>query len=282
MLSKSLLSDDPSELLGMLSVHGRSLHPSCLLLASCLGAAGTDACSLPAAEFGILLTLLRSEDEVVVGNAALCLGNCMEAPGAATSLWKTDVVQLLLRHAGGDAQKTAVQLNAGIALGKLCTAEPRYAVAPGQVAPVGHVAEGAGPTKTLNGGWASVPPRTPEGVVGALVLPEHAGVGPVAASLRGRGGGGLPAPAGAGKCFSDGALFHARMATVFPPAHSLLLRQLLTPLPTHPPASHFCLGPEHMGECPGRVMFSCWRKQKREGEWHVADHLASRGKGSGL
>lgn len=190
MLSKSLLSDDPSELLGMLSVHGRSLHPSCLLLASCLGAAGTDACSLPAAEFGILLTLLRSEDEVVVGNAALCLGNCMEAPGAATSLWKTDVVQLLLRHAGGDAQKTAVQLNAGIALGKLCTAEPRYAVAPGQVAPVGHVAEGAGPTKTLNGGWASVPPRTPEGVVGALVLPEHAGVGPVAASLRGRGGGG--------------------------------------------------------------------------------------------
>ncbi|XP_044113792.1 tetratricopeptide repeat protein 12 isoform X1 [Neovison vison] len=78
-------------------------------------------------KFGILLTLLRSEDEVVVGNAALCLGNCMEAPGAATSLWKTDVVQLLLRHAGGDAQKTAVQLNAGIALGKLCTAEPRFA-----------------------------------------------------------------------------------------------------------------------------------------------------------
>ncbi|XP_032212516.1 tetratricopeptide repeat protein 12 isoform X1 [Mustela erminea] len=78
-------------------------------------------------KFGILMSLLRSEDEVVVGNAALCLGNCMEVPGAAPSLLKTDVVQVLLRHAGGDAQKTAVQLNAGIALGKLCTAEPRFA-----------------------------------------------------------------------------------------------------------------------------------------------------------
>ncbi|XP_059036977.1 tetratricopeptide repeat protein 12 isoform X4 [Mustela lutreola] len=78
-------------------------------------------------KFGILMMLLRSEDEVVVGNAALCLGNCMEVPGAAPSLLKTDVVQVLLRHAGGDAQKTAVQLNAGIALGKLCTAEPRFA-----------------------------------------------------------------------------------------------------------------------------------------------------------
>uniref|UniRef100_A0A667H2N7 Tetratricopeptide repeat protein 12 n=1 Tax=Lynx canadensis TaxID=61383 RepID=A0A667H2N7_LYNCA len=77
-------------------------------------------------KFGILLRLLSSEDEIVVANAALCLGNCMEVPRAASSLLKTDVVQVLLRHAGGDAQKTAVQLNAGIALGKLCTAEPRF------------------------------------------------------------------------------------------------------------------------------------------------------------
>ncbi|GAB5577084.1 tetratricopeptide repeat protein 12 isoform X1 [Prionailurus iriomotensis] len=76
-------------------------------------------------KFGILLRLLSSEDEIVVANAALCLGNCMEVPRAASSLLKTDIVQVLLRHAGGDAQKTAVQLNAGIALGKLCTAEPR-------------------------------------------------------------------------------------------------------------------------------------------------------------
>ncbi|XP_077636652.1 tetratricopeptide repeat protein 12 isoform X1 [Crocuta crocuta] len=77
-------------------------------------------------KFGILMSLLSSEDEIVVANAALCLGNCMEVPRAASSLLKTDVVQLLLRHAGGDAQRTAVQLNAGIALGKLCTAEPRF------------------------------------------------------------------------------------------------------------------------------------------------------------
>ncbi|XP_070479218.1 tetratricopeptide repeat protein 12 isoform X3 [Equus przewalskii] len=48
-------------------------------------------------KFGVLMKLLSSEDEILV----------------------------LLKHAGGDAQKTAVQLNAGIALGKLCTAEPR-------------------------------------------------------------------------------------------------------------------------------------------------------------
>ncbi|XP_078288871.1 tetratricopeptide repeat protein 12 isoform X1 [Panthera onca] len=77
-------------------------------------------------KFGILLRLLSSEDEIVVANAALCLGNCMEVPRAASSLLKTDIVQVLLRHAGGDAQKTAVQLNSGITLGKLCTAEPRF------------------------------------------------------------------------------------------------------------------------------------------------------------
>ncbi|ELW64259.1 Tetratricopeptide repeat protein 12 [Tupaia chinensis] len=77
-------------------------------------------------KFSILMKLLHSEDEVLVGNAALCLGNCMEVPGAASSLLKTDLVQVLLKLAGGDAQQTAVQLNAGIALGKLCTAEPRF------------------------------------------------------------------------------------------------------------------------------------------------------------
>ncbi|XP_039743864.1 tetratricopeptide repeat protein 12 isoform X2 [Pteropus medius] len=78
-------------------------------------------------KFSVLKELLSSEDEILVGNAALCLGNCMEVPQAASSLLKTDIVQVLLKLAGSDAQKTAVQLNAGIALGKLCTAEPRFA-----------------------------------------------------------------------------------------------------------------------------------------------------------
>ncbi|XP_049569126.1 tetratricopeptide repeat protein 12 isoform X2 [Orcinus orca] len=78
-------------------------------------------------KLGVLMQLLGSEDEILVGNATLCLGNCMEVPHVASSLLTTDIVLVLLRLAGGDAQKTAVQLNAGIALGKLCTAEPRFA-----------------------------------------------------------------------------------------------------------------------------------------------------------
>ncbi|XP_052044359.1 tetratricopeptide repeat protein 12 isoform X2 [Apodemus sylvaticus] len=78
-------------------------------------------------KFDILIMLLASEDEILVGNAALCLGNCMEVPSAASSLLKTDIVRVLLKLAGSDSQETAIQLNAGIALGKLCTAEPRFA-----------------------------------------------------------------------------------------------------------------------------------------------------------
>ncbi|XP_012616588.1 tetratricopeptide repeat protein 12 [Microcebus murinus] len=78
-------------------------------------------------KFSILMKLLHSDDEILVGNAALCLGNCMEVPNAASSLLKTDLVQVLLKLSGGDAKNTAVQLNAGITLGKLCTAEPRFA-----------------------------------------------------------------------------------------------------------------------------------------------------------
>lgn len=85
------------------------------------------------------MQLLGSEDEILVGNAALCLGNCMEVPLVASSLLTTDIVRVLLRLAGGDAQKTAVQLNAGIALGKLCTAEPRCV---GRGAPPGRSQRG--------------------------------------------------------------------------------------------------------------------------------------------
>ncbi|KAF7236919.1 Tetratricopeptide repeat protein 12 [Varanus komodoensis] len=73
-----------------------------------------------------LLKLLRSPNEAVVGNAAFCLGRCLEVPGTATNLLDTDVVRLLLKVAGGDAKKTSVQENASIALGKLCTADARH------------------------------------------------------------------------------------------------------------------------------------------------------------
>ncbi|NXX92358.1 TTC12 protein, partial [Centropus bengalensis] len=77
-------------------------------------------------KFRVLLKLLESENEMIVGNAAFCLGQCLAVPGAATSLMDSNVVMLLLKHAGGDATKTSVQENAAIALGKLCIAEPRY------------------------------------------------------------------------------------------------------------------------------------------------------------
>lgn len=77
-------------------------------------------------ELSIIRHLLGSScDELVSGNAALCLAHCLELEGAASSLLGTDIVLLLLRHAAGDAKRTAVQKNAAIALGKLCRSEPR-------------------------------------------------------------------------------------------------------------------------------------------------------------
>ncbi|XP_056398877.1 tetratricopeptide repeat protein 12 isoform X3 [Hyla sarda] len=76
--------------------------------------------------FVTLVNLLRSEDEITIGNAALCLGNCFDLPGAASTWLQPDILKLLLTHAGGDSKRPSVQRNAAIALGKLCSAEPRY------------------------------------------------------------------------------------------------------------------------------------------------------------
>lgn len=115
------------------------------------------------------MTLLASEDEVVVGNAALCLGNCMEVPSAASSLLKTDIMRVLLKLAGGDSQETAVQLNAGIALGKLCTAEPRSVVTtePGHPSG-GHVSERVGQAKHCGRSPREVPADLCAGLSGSL------------------------------------------------------------------------------------------------------------------
>ncbi|KAM5140329.1 tetratricopeptide repeat protein 12 [Mantella aurantiaca] len=78
--------------------------------------------------FSTLVSLLRHEDEIIVGNAALCLGCCFGVPGSASSLLQSDILKLLLTHAGGDAKRSSVQQNAAIALGKLCSAEPRYLI----------------------------------------------------------------------------------------------------------------------------------------------------------
>lgn len=74
--------------------------------------------------------LLGSSDELVVGNAALCLGHCLAVQGAAASLLGTDCVMLLLSLVAGKSKRVDVQQNAAISLGKLCRAEPRYAEVP--------------------------------------------------------------------------------------------------------------------------------------------------------
>ncbi|XP_063167071.1 tetratricopeptide repeat protein 12 isoform X1 [Candoia aspera] len=78
----------------------------------------------------LLLKLLSWPNEVVAGNAAFCLGKCLEVPGTTTNLLDTDVVRILLRVTTRDAQKTSVQENAAIALGKLCAADARQARQP--------------------------------------------------------------------------------------------------------------------------------------------------------
>ncbi|NXH42116.1 TTC12 protein, partial [Dicaeum eximium] len=72
-----------------------------------------------------LLKLLDSEDELTVGNAAFCLSQCLQLPGVGSALLGSAVVQLLLRHAGGEASRALVQQNSAIALARLCVAEPR-------------------------------------------------------------------------------------------------------------------------------------------------------------
>ncbi|XP_062894855.1 tetratricopeptide repeat protein 12 isoform X2 [Mobula hypostoma] len=79
-------------------------------------------------KFSVLMKLLSLDDEQVVGNTAVCLSYCFEIPGAAASLLRTDIVRLLLKHAGGDAKENSLQQNAAIALGKLCLAEPRHKI----------------------------------------------------------------------------------------------------------------------------------------------------------
>nr|XP_040046276.1 tetratricopeptide repeat protein 12 isoform X3 [Gasterosteus aculeatus aculeatus] len=78
-------------------------------------------------KLSILRNLLASScDEIVTGNAALCLAHCLGLEGIGSTLLGTDIVLLLLRHAAGDAKRTAVRQNAAIALGKLCQSEPRH------------------------------------------------------------------------------------------------------------------------------------------------------------
>ncbi|XP_072557327.1 tetratricopeptide repeat protein 12 isoform X5 [Paramormyrops kingsleyae] len=99
-------------------------------LAVCTGASRQARAELLCLDkrLGVLRKLLSNSDEVVAGNAALCLGHCVGERGVARALLDSDVLPLLLRLAGGDAGGEGVQRNAAVALGKLCVSEPRHTV----------------------------------------------------------------------------------------------------------------------------------------------------------
>ena len=137
------------------------------------------------------------------------------------------------------------------------------------VARVSYILEDAGPAEVPCGGHV---------VAGPLCHPELCGepreswcflctqvLGPVATSLRDLGS---QAPVREGE---DASL------TGICPVHSLPSSSLhsilsfsfsfLHSCPRIPPPSLFCPLPEHVGECPVRATFPCWRKLKQE--WHV-------------
>ncbi|XP_058270603.1 tetratricopeptide repeat protein 12 isoform X3 [Hemibagrus wyckioides] len=116
-------------LLKILKVEGQTSSRYSIKAMAVCTASGQQACEELVKLDKRLVTmrkLLGSSDELVVGNAALCLGHCLAVQGTATSLLGTDCVMLLLRHAAGKSKRVDVQQNAAIALGKLCRVEPRW------------------------------------------------------------------------------------------------------------------------------------------------------------
>ena len=72
-----------------------------------------------------LLPLLNHVDETIVGNAALCLSNCVSIPGVVQDLCGTDVLKTLLEKAR-DCQNQSAQQNCAILIAKLTQADERY------------------------------------------------------------------------------------------------------------------------------------------------------------
>lgn len=71
-----------------------------------------------------VLDLLKSPDEAVVGNAALCLSHCAELPKVCKALAKTNIIMELLVLAR-DKTKPTVQHNCAILIAKLSQGDHR-------------------------------------------------------------------------------------------------------------------------------------------------------------
>lgn len=74
-----------------------------------------------------LVQLLHSEDEVIIGNTALCIGHCADIKEATKHLAGINgVVEILLKHATNDQLSNDVKQNAAICLAKLATSDKRH------------------------------------------------------------------------------------------------------------------------------------------------------------
>ncbi|BFZ22509.1 hypothetical protein BsWGS_25548 [Bradybaena similaris] len=73
----------------------------------------------------VLLNFLNSEDEVTIGNAALCLSHLCQIDKFCAKLTKTNIIQKLLMLAR-DGKKPAVQSNCAILIGKLVQGDARH------------------------------------------------------------------------------------------------------------------------------------------------------------
>ncbi|XP_073255098.1 tetratricopeptide repeat protein 12-like isoform X1 [Porites lutea] len=74
-----------------------------------------------------LVQLLHHEDEVIIGNTALCLSHCVDMKEVSDHLAGVNgVVEILLKHATNEKLSNEVKQNAAICLAKLATADERH------------------------------------------------------------------------------------------------------------------------------------------------------------
>ncbi|XP_031569228.1 tetratricopeptide repeat protein 12-like [Actinia tenebrosa] len=73
-----------------------------------------------------LVGLISSNNEIIIGNAALCLGDCAQIDEVCQQLVDTNIVQDLLRHATNDRLNQDVKRNAVLCLAKLATGDLRH------------------------------------------------------------------------------------------------------------------------------------------------------------
>lgn len=74
-----------------------------------------------------LALLLHSEDEIIIGNTALCISHCADLKEVTNHLAKVNgVVEILLKHATNDKLSNDVKQNAAICLAKLATSDERH------------------------------------------------------------------------------------------------------------------------------------------------------------